>query len=593
MSTSTPGTTTSGQDHSLNRPYNNINGDNSNCSEGGASLLDLPAELIHHILGFLLPSHLAQVAQTCRQLQHQSYDCQIWLNFVNHNLHTPITDPTPCKTFRELYHAHHPNWFLTRHQIWFADSEPYGKVIICRYDARRGCIEGYALVATRGKHDIEFWENDREVVIHSFDPHITLDLNQPVLKLDVDSRKTDDQSNIYPNDPPYTPNPSMYSKETLMDIFAEDGLYGSYLLCRRLPERAIHESASLWPPLRFPSQSRVRNTTRDGFTSTGHRPTELSEVSQHHFRLRKWVEYSGRRSMTSFGANPGLPAALIGMAGPYFSQDLSSVGGGGMSIRMPEDIKTYATLPRESYIPTKRKPWQGIWCGDYSGHGCEFLVITQPDKQHERPLPEGMGWLRQWFNGGRRGSAATTSSSGSTTASYSSALEELDQQHNPTGPLQQLHQDIPYDGHDIDDAPHRSHGIDEAIAAHDDDQEHDAASSQALADDSPSSEPSHPPSGRLEAIKLTGDPNIPRGEYTFIAPDIGPKGFMRVCDESIFYGARVVRSAGHIAGRGFRQDQYTPSQLIMISHDRLAQFWEGFGHISFYQRVDLDALMKL
>ena len=28
----------------------------------------------------------------------------------------------------------------------------------------------------------------------------------------------------------------------------------------------------------------------------------------------------------------------------------------------------------------------------------------------------------------------------------------------------------------------------------------------------------------------------------------------------------------------------------MISHDRLAQFWEGFGHISYYQRVDLDAL---
>jgi hypothetical protein len=39
-------------------------------------------------------------------------------------------------------------------------------------------------------------------------------------------------------------------------------------------------------------------------------------------------------------------------------------------------------------------------------------------------------------------------------------------------------------------------------------------------------------------------------------------------------------------------DQYTPSQLIMVSHDRLAQFWEGFGHISYYQRVDVDALMK-
>ena len=40
------------------------------------------------------------------------------------------------------------------------------------------------------------------------------------------------------------------------------------------------------------------------------------------------------------------------------------------------------------------------------------------------------------------------------------------------------------------------------------------------------------------------------------------------------------------------EDQYTPSQLIMVSHDRLAQFWEGFGHISYYQRVDVEALMK-
>jgi hypothetical protein len=31
----------------------------------------------------------------------------------------------------------------------------------------------------------------------------------------------------------------------------------------------------------------------------------------------------------------------------------------------------------------------------------------------------------------------------------------------------------------------------------------------------------------------------------------------------------------------------------MISENRLAQFWEGFGgHVSYYQRVDLEALMK-
>lgn len=39
-------------------------------------------------------------------------------------------------------------------------------------------------------------------------------------------------------------------------------------------------------------------------------------------------------------------------------------------------------------------------------------------------------------------------------------------------------------------------------------------------------------------------------------------------------------------------DEYIPSQLILVSHDRLAQYWQGLGHISFYKRVDMDALMS-
>ena len=38
-------------------------------------------------------------------------------------------------------------------------------------------------------------------------------------------------------------------------------------------------------------------------------------------------------------------------------------------------------------------------------------------------------------------------------------------------------------------------------------------------------------------------------------------------------------------------DEYIPSQLLMINHDRLAQYWMPFGHISFYERVDINALI--
>lgn len=29
----------------------------------------------------------------------------------------------------------------------------------------------------------------------------------------------------------------------------------------------------------------------------------------------------------------------------------------------------------------------------------------------------------------------------------------------------------------------------------------------------------------------------------------------------------------------------------MINHNKLAQYWVPFGHISFYERVDIDQLM--
>ena len=498
-------------------------------------LLSLPAELLQHVLTYLSPLDLVNVALTCRPLKVHSYDDQIWQPIINSNLPSPVTEPTPLQNFRDLYIAHHPHWFLPRFRLWFADSQPNGKLLIARYDPRRGCIEAHAMVAVRGHHTLEFWEKDREVIIHSFNPRVSLDMNQPVLKLDIDSPKTDDQADHNPSDRAYAP-PSSYSKETLMETFAEAGLYGSFMLCRKLPNAAIGDNTAVWPPLRFPADARVRNDTQDGYKSAGHRPSRLDEVSTQNFRLRKWVEYTGRRSspsLMSFTSPNGLSAAL-GLAGPYFAATMSSTNAGGMSIRMPEDVTTYSTLPEWCYTPTKQKPWQGVWCGDYSGHGCEFLIVTQPDKKDEQPLPDRMDWLREWFRGGRRGSQASSE------GSFISAQEEVDYAEATTSA--QAFEDY-----------HRVFDSDEDI-----DQGEDVLGVRKILDRrtvQDVTDHDDEPTGRIEAIKLTGDPNIPRGEYTFIAPDIGPQGFMRVADEEIFKGARIVRSAGHIAGRGFQEGE--------------------------------------
>lgn len=266
------------------------------------------------------------------------------------------------------------------------------------------------------------------------------------------------------------------------------GIYSRLLLTRPWPAGITSEATPVWPPLTLPGVERTRNDPPpSGFRQPAQKPATLDQLSTSTFRVRKWMEFSSRPM--------------------------------GVSMRIGEDITTFATLPEHSYTPTPQKPWQGIWCGDYAGHGCEFLVITQPDDP--KPLPERAEWaLRSREREGSVSSAGSWSTA-PTDAAFS-------------------------DDEDIETA---------------DDLEDSVATLQEAFNERMSTSPVPPTvpnedetvySGRIEAVKLTGDPNIPRGEYTFIAPDIGPNGLLRVATEDIFKGARIVKSVGHIAARGFR-----------------------------------------
>ena len=254
-------------------------------------------------------------------------------------------------------------------------------------------------------------------------------------------------------------------------------------------------------------------------------------MSDRTFRIRKWLEFSN------------------------LMQPLNAV-------RMGEEVMTFSTLLEESYMPTKEKPWQGIWVGDYSGHGCEFLLVLQRDVTSPMTL-------------------SRTSSTGSLPRGMAMAMADADVGLQDSNRVQhsaeaiESHRVFP-PNHNVETGSPSTWQPEQDLANRYDEEMQGTNTTQddssAYADTQASA--AEAPSGRLEAIKLTGDINVPRGEYTWIAEDIGPDGLIRVANEQMFVGARMVRSWGHIAGREYRNDRFISSQLIMISHDSLAQYWE-------------------
>ena len=403
--------------------------------------LELPSEIIYHILGYLPPPALAELSAVSQSLRTHAENELLWAPFVQDNLPSPLPSPWPCKTWKKLYISFHPYWFLPKHKLWFADKGSVGnglagQLLIARYDSRVGNIEAYRLVAefAHGHHLAEHWEWDRGVIIHKFTPTVHLFLDNSAIRLEVGS----------------LPAGPRLQKEISMQRETDrrtHGIRSTLFLARSIPPDKQDPTMSLWPPRVIPALDRVRNDSPTVFRGDGHKPQYLSQMSENAFRLRKWTEF---RAATS--------------------------------VRMGEDVLTFSTLAEENYTPTPEKPYQGIWVGDYAGHGCEFLVLIQ------------------------------------------SSMESM-----PRHELAETGQLVPVASVGVD--PATEEGMVES-------------------EDPPGC------SGRLEAIKLTGDANIPRGEHTWISEDIGKHGLIRIADEKPFKGARIVRSWGHIAADGFREGKF-------------------------------------
>lgn len=454
----------------------------------------LPPELIDAILNYLSPVDLASVSRTCHGLRSHAISDTQWYPHVQSNVPgLTLRSPSPCNSYRDLYVAHDPRWFLTRHKIWFCDRHLMGKMIVARFDPRRGCIEGYQLLAVCDQIAPQQWPADGHVVVHYFEPHVRLHLDKPVMQFHLHDRETQGVVLDLPEGAD-----RRFSAETPMRLDNRpDHIFSNFSLARALPpDVAEHRMArgfpydGAWPPPAIPAPHRVSgfaSSDEDHEVSPNDRPACRKEASDRTFRIRQWMEMTG---------TPNAPGAVLGQGVNGMMQVLTGflpiqamVGGGMPPIHgmagphIGEEVITYSTLDPELYTPTKLKPWRGIWVGDYSGHGCEFLLLHQPDREDDDATDEELGIAR-----------------------------EVDE---PTEAWEKRRMDA------------RIYR------------------------------------GRLEAIKLTGDPNVPRGELTFVAEDLSlsDAGFVGINQEPPFQGAYVVKSRGHVAGTGF-----TGGELALLLH---------------------------
>ena len=568
-------------------------------------LLDLPPEILDQILSNLPFNTLTTVSRVCKFLRDQA-DRDILWQPICADLGLPARGhgPAPFRRWKDFWAAHYPYWFIPKHKIWFSDKESHssphrGLLILARYDYRTGGIEGYRLLAEK-KQDppIIPWPYDTDAIVTTFHPTVRLYLDNPDIKLS--SGAYESGTRLGKETALRRPNPTH-----------PYGIYSRIFQAIAIPPASQAPSTQLWPPRILPAHARVRSSSIGNFKDDRHLPRRADQVCEYAFRIRRWMTFSQRSAHTAF--------------------------------RIGEDVATWATLPEDCYMPTAEKPWQGIWVGDYEGHGCEFVVIVQklPQEQEDslphvvaRPGPGDDGYVPgpppdlglitidpddepfgdgdmmsddEWTSTMAPGPQQPQDLTQELLAlAEDDSEEEQEQQaaqppdltqelltlagddseeeqereaaqmqvaeaaqqpdHDPgQASVQPLHQQP---NHQPTPAPTQaaqppfSHGQSSqgagvvtatnyyGISPFDDEETKSQSSEAAFSVDPPGC------SGRLEAIKLTGDVNVPRGEYSWVAKDIGSGGYLRTEKTGPFKGARIVESLGHLAGQNYTRGEF-------------------------------------
>ncbi|CDO55394.1 conserved hypothetical protein [Geotrichum candidum] len=92
---------------------------------------------------------------------------------------------------------------------------------------------------------------------------------------------------------------------------------------------------------------------------------------------------------------------------------------------------------------------------------------------------------------------------------------------------------------------------------------------------------------RLEAIKLTGDVCVPRGEYSFIVENLNHALPITYTE---WPNSLVCESKGQVSQINFTNPEYIEAQTILIDHNEIAQYWISMDYIMYLRRIDINEL---
>jgi hypothetical protein len=114
-----------------------------------------------------------------------STDDRLWRRHVQENVPgQQITSPHPYASFRELYSAHDPHWFLPKYKFWFSDAGLPGRIIMTRYNPRDGSIEGFQLICQNVNASFHTWHAPPgPSIVSGFSPSLYLYYQIPTLRL--------------------------------------------------------------------------------------------------------------------------------------------------------------------------------------------------------------------------------------------------------------------------------------------------------------------------------------------------------------------------------------------------------------------------